>query len=50
MPNREVIRSAERLLTDKWLATQPEAVILALAQFTRQAQDENVWLYCLCYP
>lgn len=34
--------SAERLLTEKWLATQPEQVILALAQLIRQAQDENV--------
>ncbi len=37
--------SAERLLTEKWLATQPEAVILALAQLTRQAQDENVRVF-----
>ncbi|KAF8333461.1 armadillo-type protein [Cantharellus anzutake] len=36
------IRNEQRLLTEKWLATQPEAVILALAQLTRQAQDENM--------
>lgn len=36
------VDSAERLLTEKWLATQPEQVILALAQLIRQAQDENV--------
>ena len=36
------LHSAERLLTEKWLATQPEQVILALAQLVKQAQDENV--------
>jgi hypothetical protein len=40
-PLKLLFPSAERLLTERWLATQPEQVILALAQLTRTAQDEN---------
>ncbi|KAF8310256.1 ARM repeat-containing protein [Clavulina sp. PMI_390] len=40
--DNEIRLAAERLLTEKWLANQPEQVILALAQLIRQAQDENM--------
>jgi hypothetical protein len=36
------LQRAERLLNEKWLVNQPEAVLLALAQMTRQSPDDHV--------
>ncbi|KAF8732544.1 ARM repeat-containing protein, partial [Rhizoctonia solani] len=34
--------SAEKVLNDKWLATQPEILLLALAEFSRQSPDAHM--------
>ncbi|KAG8968328.1 hypothetical protein FRC03_007787 [Tulasnella sp. 419] len=38
----EIRKSAEKELNEKWLANQPEAVLLALTQFTRQSPDDHM--------
>ena len=34
--------SAEKVLNDKWLANQPEVLLLALAEFSRQSPDAHM--------
>lgn len=34
--------SAEKVLNDKWLANQPEILLLALAEFSRQSPDAHM--------
>ncbi|KDQ15158.1 hypothetical protein BOTBODRAFT_158816 [Botryobasidium botryosum FD-172 SS1] len=40
--DNEIRRSAERILNEKWLASQPEAVLLALVQLTRQSPEHHM--------
>ncbi|KDN34958.1 hypothetical protein RSAG8_12009, partial [Rhizoctonia solani AG-8 WAC10335] len=40
--DNEIRRSAEKVLNDKWLANQPEILLLALAEFSRQSPDAHM--------
>ncbi|CUA71113.1 Ran-binding protein 6 [Rhizoctonia solani] len=40
--DNEIRRSAEKVLNDKWLASQPEILLLALAEFSRQSPDAHM--------